>query len=133
MKSFTVKYFIPLFKLYFIFIASLFYVKLQQCAVVVLLLSLSPFCVWAQPIDHDAGSAIFAGDHSAKEEILLTYDGFADPALLQLNRNVRRAPFLAGALVGAGIANNHQPSYYYPQNNYYPSSGYYNNGYYYYG
>ena len=79
------------------------------------------------------GGDYSAGDYSAKEEILLTYDGFADPALLQLNRNVSRAPFPAGALVGAGIANNHQPSYYYLQNNYYPSSGYYNNGYYYYG
>ena len=63
--------------------------------------------------------------------IFSTYADASDPALSQLIRHVRRAPFLAGALVGAGIANNHHPSHYHPPT-YYPSSGYHN-GYYYSG
>lgn len=60
-----------------------------------------------------------------------------DENLAPQRRYTRRAPFLAGAAVGAVVANHHHPNYYAPSYYYptYPSSGYYynNNGYYYSG
>ena len=78
----------------------------------------------------------FVSDPDPNNKLTLSTDvGVPYSALTQSARNARRAPFLAGALVGAGVANHRYPtyytsSYYYPST-YYPSSGYYNNGYYY--
>lgn len=48
------------------------------------------------------------------------------------SRQARHAPFLAGAVVGASVANHRRPTYYAPNYYYpgYPAPGY-NNGYYY--
>jgi hypothetical protein len=57
---------------------------------------------------------------------------FADVVQPQLIRHSRHAPFLAGAAVGAIVANNRHPnhnapSYYYPPS-YYPSGHYHTHG-----